>query len=76
MRADLLKVMNTMKEKDRKNFYEINSDRTAWNIKLILYPFYNYFLKKTKGISSDEVFHQTYIHWKKHIKSYLWGNVI
>ena len=56
VRADLLKVMNTMKEKDRKNFYEINSDRTAWNIKLILYPFYNYFLKKTKGISSDEGF--------------------
>lgn len=44
-RSDLLKVMSMLKEKDSNSFFEKNTAHISWNIKLIIYPFYNFYFE-------------------------------
>lgn len=54
-RSELLEVMHMKKEKDKKNFYELNGSHISWNIKLILYPFYECYYCHLNGISANNV---------------------
>ena len=57
VRSDLLNVMNMLKEKDKNSFYEKNTAHTIWNIKLIIYPFYNYYFDtENNGDTSTETY--------------------
>lgn len=42
MREDLPSILDSLKEKSNTDFYSIHADNPAWNIRLILYPFYRY----------------------------------
>lgn len=57
VRSDLLNVMNMLKEKDKNSFYEKNTAHTTWNIKLIMYPFYNYYFDTVNnGDAPSEIY--------------------
>ena len=57
VRSDLLNVMNMLKEKDKNSFYEKNTAHTTWNIKLIMYPFYNYYFDTVNnGDTASEIY--------------------
>lgn len=53
-KPDLLKAMHALKEKDRENFYEVNSSRPVWNIKLVTYPFYAYCISTINNAGIDK----------------------
>ena len=55
--SDLINVMNMLKEKDQNIFYEKNTAHTTWNIKLIMYPFYNYYFDTVNnGDTASEIY--------------------
>lgn len=57
VRSDLLNVMNMLKEKDKNSFYEKNTAHTTWNIKLIMYSFYNYYFDTVNnGDTASEIY--------------------
>lgn len=54
MRQDLFAILNALIEKDTNAFYDNHSDYPVWNIRLVLFPFYQELLDfQETGISTD-----------------------
>jgi len=43
-KPEILEILHVLKEKDHRSFYENHSRYGEWNIRLVLYPFYDYLL--------------------------------
>lgn len=56
MREDLLIIFQVIQEKSSSDFYSIHADNPIWNVRLLLYPFYQYILGVHWNCSQRDTF--------------------
>lgn len=73
MREDILFIFHAIKEKSDSDFYSIHSDNPAWNIRLLLYPFYKYTLGFDRPDHKRNAFPDAFYSREQALKLLLYG---